>query len=578
MSRLWPTAETACRVTASRGREASKPSAGMPAAMAPLVTITTRWPAWRSEDTSRQNLATAAPEISPFSSVIDDVPTLATMIIGASPWRRGAHASWVDDRATGTTSRKPSRAHRARSPVPPVVVLVREGEPADADRVAHLRPGPGERTVDAEALQAALGLVQGVVAGQVGQRHRPDRLPALNDPRGTLTDDLVALAHRPMDDELARLGELGPGLPYGVRQPPDQRRHALAGHGRHPQVESDTVGIVLLLVRRAGAVVRRRRRQVGPAAHHDARTAGQLGVVGAQLVHQDLVLLGRRPLGRRRQVEQYAQGPGALDVAQEAVAEALAPAGALDETGDVGHHVLVTVSGTHDAEMRFERGEGVVGDLGLGRRDAADQRRLAHVREADQRDVGEELELEPQPPLLADLALLGEGGCPPPVGQEPGVAAPAPPALGGDEAVAGRHQVGQHLAVAVADDRAHRHLHDDVVAPGAVAALTHAVRAVLGATERLVLERQQRGDVVVGDQDDVAAAPPVAAVGTALGHVGLTAERHRAGAAVAGLDVQVALVDELGHQGEYRGPRSARRTEASSTNAGRPSDAPSVGP
>src|SRR5829696_10162180 len=143
MSRLWPTAETACRVTASRGREASKPSAGMPAAMAPLVTITTRWPAWRSEDTSRQNLATAAPEISPFSSVIDDVPTLATMIIGASPWRRGAHASWVDDRAAAGASRTRRPGHRVGSPEPRFVVLVGEREAADADRVARPGAGPG---------------------------------------------------------------------------------------------------------------------------------------------------------------------------------------------------------------------------------------------------------------------------------------------------------------------------------------------------------------------------------------------------------------------------------------------------
>ena len=43
-----PTADAACSVTASRGRTADSPSAGRPAAMAPLVTITTRWPARRS--------------------------------------------------------------------------------------------------------------------------------------------------------------------------------------------------------------------------------------------------------------------------------------------------------------------------------------------------------------------------------------------------------------------------------------------------------------------------------------------------------------------------------------------------
>ena len=227
--------------------------------------------------------------------------------------------------------------------------------------------------------------------------------------------------------------------------------------------------------------------------------------------------------------------------------EALALAGALDEAGDVGDHVLVAVGGAHDAEMGLERGERVVGDLGLGGRDAADQRRLAHVGEPDQRHVGQQLELEAQPPLLADLALLGERRGPAAVGQELGVAAAAPPALGGDVAVAGRHEVGEHGALAVAHHGPLGHGDEHVGAARAVAALAHAVGAVVGPAERLVLERQQRRHVVVGDQHDVAPAAPVASVGPALGHVRLTTEGHRAGAPVARLHVQVALVDELGH-------------------------------
>ena len=63
---------------------------------------------------------------------------------------------------------------------------------------------------------------------------------------------------------------------------------------------------------------------------------------------------------------------------------------------------------THDTEMRLERREGIVGDLGLGGGDPRDERALARVREADEGDVGHELELEAEPALLAVLALLGE--------------------------------------------------------------------------------------------------------------------------------------------------------------------------
>ena len=54
----------------------------------------------------------------------------------------------------------------------------------------------------------------------------------------------------------------------------------------------------------------------------------------------------------------------------------------------------------------------------------------------------------------------------------------------------------------------------------------------------------QRGDRGVGLEHDVAAAAAVAAVGTALGHVGFSAERHASRAAVTGLDVNLYLVDE----------------------------------
>jgi hypothetical protein len=78
-----------------------------------------------------------------------------------------------------------------------------------------------------------------------------------------------------------------------------------------------------------------------------------------------------------------------------------------------------------------------------------------------------------------------------------------------------------------------------------VASLALAVGPVGGAPEGRVLERQERGDVAVGDQPDVAAVAAVTAVGPTLGDVGLAPERDTACAAVTPFDVQVAFVDEL---------------------------------
>ena len=146
--------------------------------------------------------------------------------------------------------------------------------------------------------------------------------------------------------------------------------------------------------------------------------------------------------------------------------------------------------------------------------------------------------------LLAELGLLGEGRRPQAVAQETGVSPPAPPARGGQVAVAAGGEIGEHVAVLVAHDRADRDGHDEVVAVAAVAFLAASVAAVAGAPVGMVDEGEQRGEVRRGLEVDAAAAAAVAAVGAALGDVRLPAERDRAGAAVAAFYVDLRLVDE----------------------------------
>src|SRR5690606_19475934 len=98
--------------------------------------------------------------------------------------------------------------------------------------------------------------------------------------------------------------------------------------------------------------------------------------------------------------------------------------------------------------------------------------------------------LEPDPALLAVLALLGEPGGAALVGQEPRVALAADAALRGQPAVAVVHEVGEHLAVAVLHDRADGDVHDHVGAPVAVALLAGPVAAAGGLAVRVVTERE----------------------------------------------------------------------------------------
>ena len=248
------------------------------------------------------------------------------------------------------------------------------------------------------------------------------------------------------------------------------------------------------------------------------------------------------------EVDEQAEHPRPLDVAEELVAEAATLAGALDQAGDVGDDELRAVTEADDAEVRLERGERVVGDLRLGRRDHADQRALADVREPDEGDVGHQLQLELEPALLTVLALLGEARSPPLVGQEPGVAAPAAAAGGGQPPIAVSQQLGQQLpGVEVLDDGALRHGDLQVLATPTVEVLALAVDAVAGASMWVVAEGEQRGDVVVGDEPDVAALAAVTAVRPAEGLGPLAPERHAACSPIASAHVELGLVDELRH-------------------------------
>ncbi len=136
ISRLWPTADRACRVTASLGRlSPPRPMAGNPAAMAPEVTATTRWPAVRSSATSAQNLAMAG--------LVD-----VAVVVGD---RRGADLGDDDLRPTGhARGRLSSRGGLA-------VGFVVEGEASDAHLVALLGAGSSQRLGRRPAGRAAPG-------------------------------------------------------------------------------------------------------------------------------------------------------------------------------------------------------------------------------------------------------------------------------------------------------------------------------------------------------------------------------------------------------------------------------------
>ena len=76
---------------------------------------------------------------------------------------------------------------------------------------------------------------------------------------------------------------------------------------------------------------------------------------------------------------------------EELDAEACAEMRAFDETGEVGNGEgfgVWVLAHLDDAEVGLERGEGVVGNFGLGGGEARDEGRLADIGVADEAGVG----------------------------------------------------------------------------------------------------------------------------------------------------------------------------------------------
>ena len=150
-----------------------------------------------------------------------------------------------------------------------------------------------------------------------------------------------------------------------------------------------------------------------------------------------------------------------------------------------------------------------------------------------------------QPPLLAVLALLGEA-------RAPGGGWRGSGRCPGRPGRRGRRGSGRRALTRSARTRPPRSrttvpsgtctIRSSPVAPWRFLPEPCAPDVACGAGGR---GTRAASDVAVGQQPDVAAVAAVAAVGAALGDVGLAPERDRARAAVAAPHVELRLVDEL---------------------------------
>ena len=111
-------------------------------------------------------------------------------------------------------------------------------------------------------------------------------------------------------------------------------------------------------------------------------------VVFFQFIKKNLVALGYvRFVCRYHKQENTV----AFNVPEEAHSDAPALVGALNDAGDIGHHEGAVVVVTDYAQVGFQGGESVVGNLGLGAGDGGQQGALPGVGETHQAYIGQHL-------------------------------------------------------------------------------------------------------------------------------------------------------------------------------------------
>ena len=232
-------------------------------------------------------------------------------------------------------------------------------------------------------------------------------------------------------------------------------------------------------------------------------------------------------------VDDEQQRVRAFDVLEELVAEALAFAGAFQETGNVGDHEAVAVC-LHDAEHRFEGCKRVVADFGATARNLVHEARFARIRESDEADVCHELEFQEKFALFAFFAGRALAGrlylrrC------EMLVAHAALAAARRDPLLARNGQVCEDASFGILHDGSARDAYDKVFGATPGAALGAAGLSVASLVEAGVAHVQKRGVLLVDLQYHVATASAVASVGASQGYELFTVKTADAVTALAG--------------------------------------------
>ena len=240
------------------------------------------------------------------------------------------------------------------------------------------------------------------------------------------------------------------------------------------------------------------------------------------------------------------QQAAALHMAQKVVTKAHALAGALDQARDICADKAGALAHRDNAQSGHQGGKVVVRDLRLSRTDHRNQRGLADIGEPDQAHIRDQFQLQGHLQILAGHTRLCKFGHLTGGAGKMRIAAAAPAALcHSDRCVVGQ-VCNDQTRSRILDDRAQRHLDDQIFGICTVAQPGTALAAFGCSILALIAEVHQRAEVIIHHKDDVAALAAVAAVRAACGHELFTMEADRAVAALAGMEPDGGDIDKVG--------------------------------
>ena len=200
----------------------------------------------------------------------------------------------------------------------------------------------------------------------------------------------------------------------------------------------------------------------------------------------------------------------------------------------------------HHAQIGVQGRKGIVGYFGPGRRNCPDQGRLAGIGFAEQTNISQQLQFQPQGTLLSWRTGLGLSGRAVRRALVTCIADTVKTAARYQRSLSMNDQIVQQLIVIILIDQcADWHSYLNVIPFPASAVAAFAILATLRGKPALVAKIRQCIEAGICHQVYTAAIPTVTTVRPAHGNIFLPAETYTAITAVTGFDINRGFVNEF---------------------------------